>query len=389
VWDGDRSRAAHPCSLVFARSRVTNGAVTRIEARAAHTREGDHLHRARGLLGAIAIMLGGVHCQGAADPAGARAPIARESAPAAPEAKAAEPAAADSAVASSTTTPASAAPAEPSSEPAAPEEKPRLELPRGGREIFPTYRLAGFCGTPGAPALGRLTGNLQTKTKQLLSYADKYTGDRKVLPVFELITVIVMGAPGKDGKWRRRVPDSVVDQYLQVARASKGLLILNIQPGHSDFLTEVKAYEKYLRMPDVGVALDPEWAMKGKQKPGAVYGQTTGAVINDVAAYLSGIVQEGDLPEKALIFHQVNDHVLKEESVIVAHPGVALIKGVDGLGPKGPKIKTYNYLVKNMPAHVHAGFKLFFDEDTKNGGKLMSPGEVLALTPVPEYVMYE
>ncbi|OJY24828.1 MAG: hypothetical protein BGO98_18815 [Myxococcales bacterium 68-20] len=255
--------------------------------------------------------------------------------------------------------------------------------------MFPTYRLAGFCGTPGAPALGRLTGNLQTKTKQLLSYADKYTGDRKVLPVFELITVIVMGAPGKDGKWRRRVPDSVVDQYLQVARASKGLLILNIQPGHSDFLTEVKAYEKYLRMPDVGVALDPEWAMKGKQKPGAVYGQTTGAVINDVAAYLSGIVQEGDLPEKALIFHQVNDHVLKEESVIVAHPGVALIKGVDGLGPKGPKIKTYNYLVKNMPAHVHAGFKLFFDEDTKNGGKLMSPGEVLALTPVPEYVMYE
>ncbi|MBN9162460.1 MAG: hypothetical protein J0I07_15975, partial [Myxococcales bacterium] len=87
--------------------------MTRIEARAAHTREGDHLHRARGLLGAIAIMLGGVHCQGAADPAGARAPIARESAPAAPEAKAAEPAAADSAVASSTTTPASAAPAEP------------------------------------------------------------------------------------------------------------------------------------------------------------------------------------------------------------------------------------------------------------------------------------
>lgn len=338
-------------------------------------------------------MLAGVHCQGAVDPTGAQAPNARQSAQAAPEtpatpaaqtapeAKAAGLAATDSVAASSLV--------EPSAEPAATEEKPRLELPRGGRELFPTYRLAGFCGTPGAPALGRLTGNLQTKTKQLLSYADKYAGDRKVLPIFELITVIVMGGPGKDGKWRRRVPDSVVDQYLQIARASKGLLILNIQPGHSDFLTEVKVYEKYLRMPDVGVALDPEWAMKGKQKPGAVYGQTTGAVINEVAAYLSGIVKEEDLPEKALVFHQVNDHVLKDESVIAAHPGIALIKGVDGLGPKGPKIKTYNYLVKNKPAHVHAGFKLFFDEDTKNGGKLMSPSEVLALTPVPEYVMYE
>ena len=65
------------------------------------------------------------------------------------------------------------------------------------------------------------------------------------------------------------------------------------------------------------------------------------------------------------------------------------IKAVDGLGPKGAKIKTYNFLVKSMPPTVHAGFKLFFDEDTASGGKLMTPEEVLALTPAPEYVMYE
>jgi hypothetical protein len=38
---------------------------------------------------------------------------------------------------------------------------------------------------------------------------------------------------------------------------------------------------------------------------------------------------------------------------------------------------------------VHPGFKLFFDEDSRNGNRIMTPKEVLALTPQPEYVMYE
>lgn len=267
---------------------------------------------------------------------------------------------------------------------------PKIELPRGGRQLFPEHRLVGFCGTPGAPALGRLLGDLPQKSKTLVGYADKYgTPSRKVLPVFELIAVVVQGAGGADGKWRHRVDDSVVDQYLQAARASKGLLLLNLQPGHSDFLTEAKHFERWLREPDVGIALDPEWAMHGKQRPGTTFGQTTAAEINGVAELLSSIVRERDLPEKALVYHQVNGFVVKDESSLAAHPGVALIQSVDGLGPKGSKIKTYDFLVKTKPEIVHAGFKLFFDEDQTNGGKLMTPQEVLQLTPEPEYVMYE
>lgn len=266
---------------------------------------------------------------------------------------------------------------------------PRPELPRGGRQIFPQHRLVGFCGTPGAPALGRLAGDLAARAKQIEGYGEQYASGRKPLPVFELIAVLVMGGPGTDGKWRRRVPRSVVDAYLKAARAARALLLLNVQPGHSDFLTEVKELEDYLREPDVGVALDPEWAMKPGQKPGVRYGQTTGAAIDEVAAYLSALVQKGDLPEKVLVFHQVNNYVVQDESAMKAHPGVVFVKSVDGLGPKAAKILTYNYLVKALAPPLHAGFKLFFDEDTANGGKLMTPREVLALEPTPEYVMYE
>jgi hypothetical protein len=269
-----------------------------------------------------------------------------------------------------------------------PPPPPPKELPRGGRVLFPVHRLVGFCGTPGAPALGELQGNLPAKAKALDAQAARYGQSRKLLLVFELIAVVVQSSPGPDGKYRHRVDDSVVDEYLRVARQYKALLLLNIQPGQSDFLTEAKSFETYLREPDVGVALDPEWAMKPKQRPGAFYGQMTGATVNEVAAYLSALVGQDDLPEKALVFHEVNRGVVKDESVVKPSPGVAVIKSVDGLGPVQAKIATYGNLMEILTPGVHPGFKLFFDEDRRRG-RLMTPAEVLALSPQPEYVMYE
>lgn len=332
---------------------------------------------ARLLAGAMAIAASCLACHA---PAEERPPRPATTAP--PAARAAPP---EPGITSVTEVPA-ASPAEPTKSAPSP---PLPELPRGGRELLPAFRLVGFCGTPGGPALGRLTGNLEKRSKQLLAQAAAYGDGRPVLPVFELIAVVVQGSPGPDKKWRRRVPDGVVEEYLRLARASKGILLLNIQPGHSDFLTEAKHFERWLKEPDVGLALDPEWAMRGKQKPGKIFGQTTGAAINAVGEYLSAIVEEGKLPQKALVYHQVNGHVVKDESVLTEHPGVVIIQSVDGLGPKASKIRTYDFLVKTKPASVHAGFKLFFDEDTANGNKLMTPAEVLKLSPVPEYVMYE
>ncbi|HEU4412095.1 MAG TPA: hypothetical protein VFS43_43035 [Polyangiaceae bacterium] len=288
--------------------------------------------------------------------------------------------------------PAPRAPAPPAAPEAAPPppppQAPRAELPLGGRELFPRYRLVGFCGTPGAPALGELRGDLGEKAKAIRKYAEKYGDGREILPTFELIAVLVLGLPN-DGKYRRRVDFSVVDSYLAAAREAKALLLLNIQPGLSDFMTEVKHFEKYLHEPDVGVALDPEWAMKPGQKPGEYYGRTTGGVINEVAEYMAAIVAQDDLPEKALVYHQFTRASLKDEAAITPHKGVALIKSVDGWGPKWAKIETYNHLVKTLSPGVHVGFKLFFYEDTLKGGKVMTPKEVLALLPEPEYVMYE
>ena len=264
------------------------------------------------------------------------------------------------------------------------------ELPRGGREVFPRFRLVGYAGLTGASTLGRLgTGPLDQRVSELERRATSYAAGRDILPVLEVIASVVQARPGRDGRYRFRISDDQIETYLEAARKHRALLLLNIQPGQSEFLIEAKAYERWLKLPDVGVALDPEWAMDPGQRPGGLYGHTTGAELDGVAAYLSGLVAKYDLPEKVMVYHQVARSVIRAEGGLHQHPGVVLIKSVDGLGPPDPKINTYRLVNKTTPRFVHAGFKLFFTEDSAGGGRLMTPKEVLALKPRPEYVMYE
>ena len=90
-----------------------------------------------------------------------------------------------------------------------------------------------------------------------------------------------------------------------------------------------------------------------------------------------------------MVYHQVARRVVRKESGLKRHEGVVVIKSVDGLGHPGPKKSTYRVVNKSTPKFVHAGFKLFFTEDRRHGGRLMSSREVLALKPRPEYVMDE
>lgn len=269
-----------------------------------------------------------------------------------------------------------------------PAPPPPPELPRGGRQLLPTFRLMGFSGEPNAAALGRLTGDLTAAGAELELQAVAYAGERPILPVFELIATVVQADPGSDGLYRTRASDETIMRYLQAARAARGILLLNIQPGLADFLPEVAAYERWLTEPDVGVALDPEWAIDPGEVPGEVFGSTTGAELDAVARYLAELVREGDLPQKAMVYHQVAPSVVADEQALGAYPEVALVKSVDGIGTPAMKIETWTRLMAGKPPHVWPGFKLFYDEDTRTG-PLMTPPEVLALTPTPDYVLYE
>lgn len=250
--------------------------------------------------------------------------------------------------------------------------------------------MVGYAGAPGSAAFGRLgIGNLDERVAEVERRAQPYAKGRTPLPALELIATVSTQAPGDDGMYRTRTDDETVQTYLDAARKGRALLLLNIQPGRADFLPEVQAYEKWLREPDVGLALDPEWAVGPEQVPGQAYGSTTGAELNEVAAYVSGLVEEHALPEKLLVFHQVAKSVVRDEKDLRPHPGVVLVKSVDGIGSRQLKTASWNTLTRDLEPHVHPGFKLFFEEDRERSGRLMTPQQVLALEPEPEYVVYE
>ncbi|MET8853086.1 hypothetical protein [Amycolatopsis sp. NPDC004625] len=252
-----------------------------------------------------------------------------------------------------------------------------------------TSLLVGFCGAPGAKALGRMTGDLAEASRALRRQIEAFPAGRPITPVVELIATTVHRSPGADGLYRSRCDDGTVRDYLDAARAVKGLLLLNIQPGRADFLPEVQAYERWLTEPDVGVALDPEWAVEPGVVPGKKFGRTTGDELDGVARYLGTLADAHRLPAKVMVYHQVAASVVRDEQLLHAHHGVSVVKVVDGIGSAAAKKATWKTLMTTMPDHVRPGFKLFFDEDTRHGAALMSPAEVMALNPAPAYVVYE
>jgi hypothetical protein len=277
------------------------------------------------------------------------------------------------------TTTSSAAPAPP---------PPPPQLPGGGTRVFPDRRLVGFSGGPGSPALGPLTGDLAAAAARLREQSAPYGADRPVLPVFELIATMAHPFPTDAGMYNTVADDATVQTYLDAARAAGAILLLGVQPGTEDFLPAVQRYERWLQEPDVGVALDPEWAVDPGQVPGNVFGSTTGAELDSVAAYLDGLVTANQLPQKVMVYHQLHVDIVRDEGTLLDRPTTALVKSVDGIGAAADKVGTYQRVVATLPPFVHTGFKLFYEEDVRSG-PLMAPEDVLGLVPQPEYVLYE
>lgn len=266
------------------------------------------------------------------------------------------------------------------------------ELPGGGTRIFPTYRFVGYSGIIGSgPGLGRAgVGDIDDRMKEITERAKPYATDgRKIMPTLEYIATMVhpcRNAP----KCRTRSTDERIQQHLDAVRKVDGYLLLAIQPGRADFPTEVKAYEKFLEEPDVGLAMDPEWRMGPDQEPMRTFGSTSGAELDEVNRYVSQLVQKNRLPEKVVLYHMIRTNWVRGPEKLKQHPGVVNIVSVDGIGSESMKIETWNAIMKVKPKHVRPGFKLFYDEDTaRSSWKLMTPQEVLALKPTPEYVLYE
>ena len=259
------------------------------------------------------------------------------------------------------------------------------ELPLGGRRIFPHYRVIAFYGAPQSHELGALgIGSPDAAGRRLRRQARPYA--RKTRPVmlaFELIATVANADPGEDGLYRTRQSNAVVRRYLRAARRAKAILLLDIQPGHADFMDEVRHLDRWLREPDVGLALDPEWHTPGAQ-PGTTIGSVDASKVNQVARHVAAIVRERNLPEKLFVIHQFTADMIMGKAQVVRPRGLAVTMNVDGFGDRANKVSKYREFTHDG-TRFHQGYKLFYEEDVG----LMRPRSVLGLQPPPDFVVYE
>jgi hypothetical protein len=267
----------------------------------------------------------------------------------------------------------------------APTPEKLAELPRGGRTILPDFRVVAYYGAPQDDELGALGIGSPAKAAKRLERAAKPFArkSRPVLPAMELIAVVAAAHPGPADRYNLRQPDSVIRRYLKAARKARALLILDVQPGRSDFFTETKRLRKWLKEPDVGLALDPEWRMGPGQVPGQVIGSVGSREVNATTAWLDQLVTRYKLPQKLLLVHQFTNDMVPEAE-LKERKGLASVLNVDGFGTQALKIAKYKSFAAEK-SDFRRGFKLFYKEDVK----MMSAAQVMRLQPRPDVVVYE
>jgi hypothetical protein len=259
---------------------------------------------------------------------------------------------------------------------------PPPELPRGGRQLFPRYRVVGFYGMQNLDVLG--AGPPDVVAQRLLKVARPYARPgRPIMPMFELIATIAHPFPTPSGLYRTHQEDAIVRSFLEAVRRIDGVLVLDVQPGRDDFLSSVRHWEPYLRQPDVGIALDPEFSMGPGQVPGRHLGRTDAAAINRASAYVAGIVRRQRLPQKLFIIHQFHDSMIRGKAGIAIRPGLAMTWNADGFGARSAKLEDYRSYTRDR--RFHPGLKLFYENDVD----IMSPREVMRLKPPPRIVNYQ
>lgn len=217
------------------------------------------------------------------------------------------------------------------------------------------------------------------------SKADSLT---PVQPALHLIAVTAQGHPSAGGKYRLRMKHDMIDQVLELASRRNAIVFLDVQVGHSTLQEELPHLEKYLKMPHVHLGIDAEFAMKEGKIPGRSIGTFDAEDINYATGYLAELVKANQIPPKLLIVHRFTQRMITNYQDIKLRPETQVVMHMDGWGSPALKKDTYRRFIVKEPVQF-TGFKVFYKNDLRNSPRLMTPEEIIALSPSPLYIQYQ
>ncbi|SFK99487.1 hypothetical protein [Geodermatophilus ruber] len=266
-----------------------------------------------------------------------------------------------------------------------------VELPAGGQLLFPASFLVALYGHPGTGALGVLgEQGLPAAIERARAHAAPYeplVPGATVVPTFEIIATIASAGPGDDGNYSAEADPEALRPWVEAAGEAGMYVVLDLQPGRTDFLTQAQRYESLLALPHVGLALDPEWRLAPEQVHLTQIGSVGIDEVNRVVAWLADLTRSRALPQKLLVLHQFQVRMIPErERLDTSRDELAIMVHADGQGAQGDKQATWQALRQTDPDAVHWGWKNFYDEDAP----MLTPEQTVAqVVPRPDLISYQ
>ncbi len=264
------------------------------------------------------------------------------------------------------------------------------QLPGGGFVLFPGKRLIALYGNPNTTSLGVLgEQDVDASVARAKQLAAQYQTDDGIqaIPTFEIIATVAAGNPGTDGDYSNEMEMDQLRIWVDTAGREGVYVILDLQPGRTDFLTQAKLFEELLLEPHVGLALDPEWRLLPNEQPLRQIGHVEAAEVNRVVDWLAALVRDNHLPQKILLLHQFQDQMLRDRNLIETPSELAVVIQMDGQGGIPDKYSTWNRITLGWEGYGwRYGWKNFYDEDIPGP---IPPAEVLELVPAVVYVSYQ
>jgi len=258
--------------------------------------------------------------------------------------------------------------------------------------LLPYKRIIAFYGNLYSKRMGIL-GELpkDQMLKKLQGEVDNWQRadtTTQPMPALHYIAITAQGKPGKKSKYRLRMPFKQIDTVISWAKSINAIVFLDVQIGQSTVKEEVITLTDYLKLPNVHLGIDPEFAMKSGEVPGSKIGTLSATQINDAIELLSAIVKENKLPPKVLVIHRFTQGMVTNYKNIKTTPEVQIVMNMDGFGHQSLKRASYHLAIYREPVQF-LGFKLFYKNDNKGSAKMFSPEELMLFKPLPIYIQYQ
>lgn len=152
---------------------------------------------------------------------------------------------------------------------------------------------------------------------------------------------------------------------IDAATAAGLYVVLDLQPGRTDFLIQAHRYAQLLGRSNVGLALNPEWRLGPTQRHLEQIGSVDASEINAVSSWLADLTSHAGLPQKLLLIHQFQLGMIRHEATLnTAHRELALVVQMDGQGSPDAKDETWQAITAAGPAGVRFAWKNLFTKDS-------------------------